>query len=239
MTEQPASGEKPAMHISRDPVRSSSDESYADEESPLHLNDSQLQPCSPSRNEFSTRKTAAHALMDVALMMANISQLRTLLAADKDNKPFFWPLLVLIALSLLCQITFAFLVIILWSRQMNPPRRRSSSASSSSMLSSKKLACMESKLSSLVASKRPLRRSNSDTFVQPFTVVVPMTNFSKSKKDDDDDNDDDDDDGDDDNSYKVTNRRLQSATVVIVFCITVFNMFITGLGVDPGHVTKT
>ena len=53
-----------------------------------------------SNNQYSVRKTAAQAMMDVALMMANISQLRTLLSGGSVHITYFYLLLSLVIFSL-------------------------------------------------------------------------------------------------------------------------------------------
>jgi hypothetical protein len=69
-----------------------------------------------SANQYSMRKTASQALMDVALMMANISQLRTLLTAG-ESMEYSTLLIVMVALSLGCQVIFAILISIIWMRE--------------------------------------------------------------------------------------------------------------------------
>ena len=76
-----------------------------------------------STNQFTARKTAAQALMDVALMMANISQLRTLLTVGPDKMDYFYVLTVLVAMSLVCQVFFAILIFVIWMRESDHDQR--------------------------------------------------------------------------------------------------------------------
>ena len=53
-----------------------------------------------SNNQYTVRKMAAQAMMDVALMMANISQLRTLMSGGSVHITYFYLLLGLVVFSL-------------------------------------------------------------------------------------------------------------------------------------------
>lgn len=62
------------------------------------------------KDAFSDRKNLVRGLCDASLIAANVSQLRTVLDSDPDNK-FYIPLLTLIGLSLLSHIVFGIIII--------------------------------------------------------------------------------------------------------------------------------
>ncbi|BFZ08430.1 hypothetical protein BsWGS_11469 [Bradybaena similaris] len=67
-------------------------------------------------NHYGMRKAVSQALMDVALMMVNISQLRTLLTSD-DDIDFRLVLTYLVSFSLGFQILFAIVLYTIWIRE--------------------------------------------------------------------------------------------------------------------------
>ena len=52
--------------------------------------------------------------MDVALLMANVSQLKALLSIDSGDK-YFYPLLVFIIMSISLQVIFTVTMLLIWS----------------------------------------------------------------------------------------------------------------------------
>lgn len=60
------------------------------------------------------KRNFIHQLMDVALMMANVSQLKSLLSMDTTDK-YFYPLFVFITGSILLQVIFTVCMLIIWS----------------------------------------------------------------------------------------------------------------------------
>ncbi|XP_059169685.1 ninjurin-1-like isoform X2 [Physella acuta] len=137
-----------------------------------------------STNQFLVRKMASQALMDVALMMANISQLRTLVVAGPDNMEYFYALITLVGFSLAAQIIFAILIFIIWVRESDQHQRHEY-------------------LTSL--QKRPNTGANNSS-VTPEEL------------------------DEDFRQQRITNH-LNYVTMVLVFTITVANMFITGFGI--------
>ncbi|KAL3851606.1 hypothetical protein ACJMK2_015343 [Sinanodonta woodiana] len=56
--------------------------------------------------------------------MANASQLKTVIAAGDAQQEFYWPLLILISLSLLIQIVVGILLIVLGNMELHDPLER-------------------------------------------------------------------------------------------------------------------
>ncbi|KAL4233474.1 tissue reproteinration [Mactra antiquata] len=65
-------------------------------------------------NMYVGKRNFIHQLMDVALMMANVSQLKSLLSMDTHDK-YFFPLLVFIVGSIVLQVVFTLCMLIIWS----------------------------------------------------------------------------------------------------------------------------
>lgn len=61
-------------------------------------------------NHYAIKKSAAQSMLDVALLMANSSQLKTVLHAG-PNKSFYIPLILLISLSITLQIIVGVLLV--------------------------------------------------------------------------------------------------------------------------------
>uniref|UniRef100_A0A0B6Y9L8 Uncharacterized protein n=1 Tax=Arion vulgaris TaxID=1028688 RepID=A0A0B6Y9L8_9EUPU len=143
-----------------------------------------------SSNQYSMRKIAAQALMDVALMMANISQLRTLLTAG-DAMEYYVALITLVAFSLAFQLLFAILIFLIWMRENDQHQK--------------------------------------DDYLKTLREVLQATKGGTAE-----------DDAKIRSSYlqrvedykenRVTSH-LNYVTMVLVFVITVINMFITGFGI--------
>ncbi|KAK2897457.1 hypothetical protein Q8A73_013837 [Channa argus] len=61
-------------------------------------------------NHYANKKNAAESMLDVALLMANASQLKAVLAQG-HNVSFYTPIITLISISLCLQVTFGLLLI--------------------------------------------------------------------------------------------------------------------------------
>ncbi|CAG5118600.1 unnamed protein product [Candidula unifasciata] len=155
-----------------------------------------------SSNQYSMRKTASQALMDVALMMANISQLRTLLTAGGDID-YSVLLIVMVALSLSFQLLFAILIFIIWMRESEQHQK-----------------------DDYLKALRELADAKSETDTAEMSAA--RNSYLRRQI-----------------SYlghRITSH-LNYITMVLVFIITVINMFITGFGIklEPSadHVQKS
>ncbi|BFZ08432.1 hypothetical protein BsWGS_11471 [Bradybaena similaris] len=143
-----------------------------------------------SGNQYSMRKTASQALMDVALMMANISQLRTLLTAG-DDIDYHVALIVMVALSLSCQLLFAILIFIIWMRESEQHQQ-----------------------DDYLKTLREVTETSSGTDTAAKTAA--RNSYLRRQM-----------------SYqghRITSH-LNYVSMVLVFVITVINMFITGFGI--------
>ncbi|XP_029292247.1 ninjurin-1 [Cottoperca gobio] len=61
-------------------------------------------------NHYATKKSAAQSMLDVALLMANSSQLKTVLYVGPHYR-FYFPLLVLLSLSITLQVMVGLLLV--------------------------------------------------------------------------------------------------------------------------------
>ncbi|XP_054465875.1 ninjurin-1-like [Anoplopoma fimbria] len=61
-------------------------------------------------NHYATKKTAAQSMLDVALLMANSSQMKTVLYVG-PNYRFYVPLIVLLTLSIMLQVSVGLLLV--------------------------------------------------------------------------------------------------------------------------------
>ncbi|XP_062578403.1 ninjurin-1-like [Saccostrea cucullata] len=107
---------------------------------------------SPSRNLFSERRTFVQNLCDVSVLAANASQLRAVIEGGSQNT-YYWPLIIMICLSILSHIVFGFLLIQRWRKEREAE------------LEHKKKSDLEGK-------------SNSDTNVQAVTakgIICPCS----------------------------------------------------------------
>ncbi|KAH9489324.1 Ninjurin-1 [Bulinus truncatus] len=148
-----------------------------------------------STNQFLVRKMAAQALMDVALMMANISQLRTLVYAGPGHMEYYYPLLILVSLSLAAQLIFAVLIFVIWVRESDQHQRQE-----------------YLRMAEVKANANPEERARLSTLNRDEEF----------------------------RAQRLTNH-LNYITMVLVFAITVVNMFITGFGIklDSTEVLKS
>ena len=71
-------------------------------------------PLTGAPNIYVGKRNFIHQLMDVALLMANVSQLKALLSIDSSDK-YFYPLLVFIILSITLQVVFTVTMLLIWS----------------------------------------------------------------------------------------------------------------------------
>mmetsp|Transcript_24165 Transcript_24165/g.39167 ORF Transcript_24165/g.39167 Transcript_24165/m.39167 type:complete len:217 (+) Transcript_24165:8-658(+) len=69
----------------------------------------------PSRDQFTDSRNFVRQLCDASLLAANVSQLRAVLDNGSGNS-YFIPLLVMIALSMICHVVFGILMIQRWRK---------------------------------------------------------------------------------------------------------------------------
>ncbi|XP_062861476.1 ninjurin-2 isoform X1 [Trichomycterus rosablanca] len=78
-----------------------------------------LQPAAPlNMNRYATKKTAAESMLDVALLMANASQLKAVLEQGPDFT-YYITVIVLIAVSLLFQVLAGVFFILMARKDLN------------------------------------------------------------------------------------------------------------------------
>ncbi|XP_004384283.1 ninjurin-1 [Trichechus manatus latirostris] len=73
-------------------------------------------------NHYANKKSAAESMLDVALLMANASQLKAVIEQG-PSFAFFMPLVVLISISLVLQIGVGVLLIFLVKYDLNNPAK--------------------------------------------------------------------------------------------------------------------
>ncbi|XP_046889839.1 ninjurin-1 isoform X1 [Hypomesus transpacificus] len=73
-------------------------------------------------NHYATKKSAAQSMLDVALLMANSSQLKTLLYVGPQYR-FYIPLLVLLSLSITLQVLVGLLLVFIVKYDLNDMRK--------------------------------------------------------------------------------------------------------------------
>lgn len=73
-------------------------------------------------NHYANKKSAAESMLDIALLMANASQLKAVVEQG-PSFAFFFPLVVLISISLLLQICVGVLLIFLVKYDLNNPAK--------------------------------------------------------------------------------------------------------------------
>ncbi|KAK7930471.1 hypothetical protein WMY93_006866 [Mugilogobius chulae] len=88
--------------------------------------DIEASPRSKSRplnmNHYATKKSAAQSMLDVALLMANSSQLKTVLYVGPRYR-FYIPLIVLLSLSITLQVVVGLLLVFLVKYDLNDERK--------------------------------------------------------------------------------------------------------------------
>ncbi|XP_023152709.2 ninjurin-1 [Amphiprion ocellaris] len=72
-------------------------------------------------NNYANKKSVAESMLDVALLMANASQLKAVLAQGSQF-PFYVPLIILISISLILQILVGVLLIFILKWNLNDER---------------------------------------------------------------------------------------------------------------------
>jgi hypothetical protein len=80
----------------------------------------QNRPAAP--NKFQARRNITHGMYDVALLMANVSQLKSVL--DAQTNPYYIPLICLLTLSITLHITSAILLYFLMIKEKNTQNKR-------------------------------------------------------------------------------------------------------------------
>ncbi|AWP09122.1 putative ninjurin-1-like [Scophthalmus maximus] len=73
-------------------------------------------------NHYATKKSAAQSMLDVALLMANSSQLKTLLYVGPQYR-FYIPLIVLLSLSISLQVAVGLLLVFIVKYDLNDARK--------------------------------------------------------------------------------------------------------------------
>ncbi|XP_030623607.1 ninjurin-1 [Chanos chanos] len=74
-------------------------------------------------NHYATKKSAAQSMLDVALLMANSSQLKTVLYEGPEFR-FYIPLIVLISLSITLQVIVGLLLVFIVKYDLNDVRKQ-------------------------------------------------------------------------------------------------------------------
>ncbi|XP_034394116.1 ninjurin-1 [Cyclopterus lumpus] len=73
-------------------------------------------------NHYATKKSAAQSMLDIALLMANSSQLKTVLYVGPDYR-FYIPLIVLLSLSIMLQVVVGLLLVFIVKYDLNDVRK--------------------------------------------------------------------------------------------------------------------
>ncbi|XP_053705931.1 ninjurin-1 isoform X2 [Synchiropus splendidus] len=73
-------------------------------------------------NHYATKKSAAQSMLDVALLMANSSQLKTVLYVGPQYR-FYIPLIVLLSLSITLQVIVGLLLVFIVKYDLNDVRK--------------------------------------------------------------------------------------------------------------------
>uniref|UniRef100_UPI0037E7AB6C ninjurin-1 n=1 Tax=Semicossyphus pulcher TaxID=241346 RepID=UPI0037E7AB6C len=74
-------------------------------------------------NHYATKKSAAQSMLDVALLMANSSQLKTVLYVGPHYR-FYIPLIVLLSLSISLQVIVGLLLVFIVKYDLNDVRKQ-------------------------------------------------------------------------------------------------------------------
>ncbi|KAK9954366.1 hypothetical protein ABG768_016439 [Culter alburnus] len=74
-------------------------------------------------NHYATKKSAAQSMLDVALLMANSSQLKTVLHSGPQHR-FYAPLIALISLSISLQVIVGLLLIFIVKYDLNDVKKQ-------------------------------------------------------------------------------------------------------------------
>ncbi|XP_062248530.1 ninjurin-1 [Platichthys flesus] len=73
-------------------------------------------------NHYATKKTAAQSMLDVALLMANSSQLKSVLYVGTQYR-FYLPLIVLLSISITLQVAVGLLLVFIVKYDLNDVRK--------------------------------------------------------------------------------------------------------------------
>nr|XP_046253368.1 ninjurin-1-like isoform X2 [Scatophagus argus] len=73
-------------------------------------------------NHYANKKSAAESMLDVALLMANASQLKAVLEQG-PNSSFYTPIIILISISLCLQVTVGILLIFIVRWNLNDAQK--------------------------------------------------------------------------------------------------------------------
>ncbi|XP_022621673.1 ninjurin-1-like isoform X4 [Seriola dumerili] len=73
-------------------------------------------------NHYATKKSAAQSMLDVALLMANSSQMKTVLYVGPQYR-FYIPLMVLLSLSITLQVIVGLLLVFIVKYDLNDTRK--------------------------------------------------------------------------------------------------------------------
>ncbi|XP_068107830.1 ninjurin-1 [Hyperolius riggenbachi] len=73
-------------------------------------------------NHYANKKSAAESMLDIALLMANASQLKAVIHQG-PSLPFYIPLITLISISLILQIVVGVLLIFIVKFDLNDPNK--------------------------------------------------------------------------------------------------------------------
>ncbi|XP_052244955.1 ninjurin-1-like isoform X2 [Dreissena polymorpha] len=98
-------------------TRQSHDEAIEKENQPGHLSQppvASISKMAEQPNIYVGMRNFIHQLMDVALVMANVSQLKTLLSLENKDK-YYYPIFVFILMSIGLQDIFTICVLMIWS----------------------------------------------------------------------------------------------------------------------------
>ncbi|KAM9506252.1 LOW QUALITY PROTEIN: ninjurin-1 [Salvelinus alpinus] len=75
-------------------------------------------------NHYATKKSVAQSMLDVALLMANSSQLKTVLYMESQYR-FYKPLIVLLSMSITLQVVVGLLLVFIVKYDLNDVRKHS------------------------------------------------------------------------------------------------------------------
>ncbi|XP_066565944.1 ninjurin-1 isoform X2 [Amia ocellicauda] len=78
---------------------------------------------SMNMNHYATKKSAAQSMLDIALLMANSSQLRTVLHEGSAYR-YYYPLLFLISMSMFLQVMVGLLLVFIVKYDLNDVKKQ-------------------------------------------------------------------------------------------------------------------
>ncbi|XP_042264910.1 ninjurin-1-like isoform X2 [Thunnus maccoyii] len=80
-------------------------------------------PAPLNMNHYANKKSAAVSMLDVALLMANATQLKAVLEQGPNNISFYTPIITLISISLCLQVTVGVLLIFIVRWNLNDEQK--------------------------------------------------------------------------------------------------------------------